>query len=275
MSEQSAAPKNRTEAKAMISPTHPHDKDELQTLLLNALDLLLRRNHEIETLLSDFRATLSAAVAQDLIGRIATNDVNDDVLTMLHHLQDQLLLYDNKIQKVIYDFWTQLTSEPEQSIANAQPLAKVGEQAFTPEKYTKKHLRYQQLIEQIRALVMAILPPAAVVVVVTKGDEELLKLGRCIGWHFPRNEKGIYAGHHLRDSEAAVAHLEALRAKGGHFFLLPNTAFWWLDYYEAYFHHLDRHYPRIWSDENCIIYQLQEISNYNLLATNARELSPI
>lgn len=267
MSDQNMALQNGNETTAITysSPhPHPHDRDELQVLLLDTLDLLLRRNREIETLLSDFRATLSTAVARDLMFH---TDINH-LPAMVHHLLNHLLQYDNQIQEVIYDLWTQLTSEPDQAVTNAQPPVKLAEQTFTPEKYSKKQLRYQQLIEQIRALVTAILPSTAVVIVATKGDEELLKLGRCIGWHFPQNEKGVYAGHHLQNSEAAVAHLEALRAKGGNFFLLPNTAFWWLDYYEAYFHHLDRHYPRIWSDENCIIYQLQELPNHNLLATN-------
>ena len=52
------------------------------------------------------------------------------------------------------------------------------------------------------------------------------------GWHFPQMEDGTYAGHHPGRSAEAMAHLEALREKGAAYSLFPQTAFWWLDFYE-------------------------------------------
>ena len=46
-------------------------------------------------------------------------------------------------------------------------------------------------------------------------------------------EDGTYAGHHPADSAEAIAHLEALRAKGAEYIVFPQTALWWLDYYDA------------------------------------------
>jgi len=120
----------------------------------------------------------------------------------------------------------------------------------------RAYLEYQNLIGEIRRVVRDHIPPRATVIVVSKGDEELCKLGACIGWHFPQTRNGTYAGYHPADSNAAIAELEALRARGGEFFLFPNTAFWWLEYYVAFAEYLETHHTRMWADESCIIYRL-------------------
>ena len=55
---------------------------------------------------------------------------------------------------------------------------------------------YGALIERIRVLAADTLPADATVAVVSKGDEELLKLPGRRGWHFPESAPGVYAGHH-------------------------------------------------------------------------------
>ena len=68
--------------------------------------------------------------------------------------------------------------------------------------------------------------------VVSNGDDELLRLGAARrAWHFPQQEDGVWAGYHPADSAEAIAHLEALRDRGATHILIPQTAFWWLDYY--------------------------------------------
>ena len=57
------------------------------------------------------------------------------------------------------------------------------------------------------------LPPGAKVVVISKGDPDLLKLDGRQGWHFPQTGEGIYAGHHPGCSDEAIAQLEALRRR--------------------------------------------------------------
>jgi GT2 family glycosyltransferase len=100
-------------------------------------------------------------------------------------------------------------------------------------------------------------PRYATVIVATKGDPELLNLNGRIGWHFPRTSEGGYAGYYPGCSLSAIAHLEALRAEGGQYFLLPATAFWWLDHYVAFRQHLETYYPQVWKAEDiCAIYPL-------------------
>jgi glycosyltransferase involved in cell wall biosynthesis len=117
---------------------------------------------------------------------------------------------------------------------------------------------YQQLVRRIREVVRTALPAEATVIVVSKGDNELLKLDDKRAWHFPQNEEGVYAGYHPTDSAEAIAHLEELRAKGGEFLLFPGTAFWWLEQYSEFGQHLDDRYRRVWDDELCIIYSMSE-----------------
>lgn len=124
---------------------------------------------------------------------------------------------------------------------------------------------YATLIESIRETVRSILPRDSKVIVASKGDDALLDLD-CPAWHFPQTDDGVYAGHHPADSVEAVRLLETVRAKGGQFFLLPGTSFWWLDYYTEFSKHLGDHYERIWSDDQCIIYRLtvsEELRNEN------------
>ena len=43
------------------------------------------------------------------------------------------------------------------------------------------------------------------------------------------SEGGAYDSSRPRDSEEAIDRLEAIRARGAQYLLLPATAFWWLD----------------------------------------------
>ena len=100
------------------------------------------------------------------------------------------------------------------------------------------------------------LPTGSVVVVVSRGDDNLLQLGPRRGWHFPRTEAGVYAGYYPADSGEAIAHLEEIRRKGADYLLFPSTAFWWLGFYGDFQKHLESHYPCVCSDPSCLIFQL-------------------
>jgi hypothetical protein len=112
----------------------------------------------------------------------------------------------------------------------------------------------RQLAVQVRELVASLLPEDATVLVVSKGDEELVRLS-CRAWHFPRDPRGGYAGYYPADGAAAVADLEALRAEGADYWLLPSTAFWWLDHYKELRDHLHSHYRVVTAQEHvCLIF---------------------
>jgi hypothetical protein len=106
-------------------------------------------------------------------------------------------------------------------------------------------------------VVKAILPSAATVLVVSKGDEELLQLEGRRGLHFPQAENGSYAGHNPGSSEDAIAQLEALKAGGAEYLVVPHTAFWWLGHYDRFADHLVNRYKLVHADdETCVIFAL-------------------
>src|SRR6266404_3340089 len=93
---------------------------------------------------------------------------------------------------------------------------------------------YEQMIERLRHTVRHVLPAEARLLVISKGDEELLQLDSCRTIHFPQSPGGGYAGHYPADSAAAIAHLESLRAGGAEFLVIPKTSFWWLNHYREF-----------------------------------------
>ena len=115
---------------------------------------------------------------------------------------------------------------------------------------------YGDLIESVRETANAMIPRNATVLVVSRGDEELLRIGPRRALHFPQDEFGRYAGYHPQDSDAAISALEAMRARGGEYLLLPSTSFWWLDYYEELRKHLEENYPAVASTDDCIVFEL-------------------
>jgi GT2 family glycosyltransferase len=116
-------------------------------------------------------------------------------------------------------------------------------------------LGYARQVEEVRAAIGQRVPTGATVLVISRGDRELVRLGEWAGEHFPQDEHGNYAGHHPADAEEAIAELERLRERGAGFLAIPPTARWWLDHYDDFARHLDDRYRRL-DAEGCEIYDL-------------------
>jgi SAM-dependent methyltransferase len=134
----------------------------------------------------------------------------------------------------------------------ARELTELREQVESENKAAE----YRALVWRVRLAAQAVLPPGADVAVVSRGDDELLKLEGRRARHFPQDEVGIYSGSYPANSEDAVAQLEALRVKGVSHLLLPSTAFWWLDHYDGLRRHLERNGRLVARDGDCAIYAL-------------------
>ncbi len=118
---------------------------------------------------------------------------------------------------------------------------------------------YKQMVHDTREIIGLTLPPDASVIVVSKGDPDLVRLDERHACHFPQAEDGKYSGSHPADSAAAIRELEILRARGEDYLVFPKSAFWWLDYYVDFRKHLDRNYALVSHDgEACRIYSLRE-----------------
>jgi hypothetical protein len=116
---------------------------------------------------------------------------------------------------------------------------------------------YDTLVARIRDIVSARLPAHAAVLVVSRGDDRLL-VPEDAAAHFPQGTSGGYAGFYPYDSEAAVTHLEELRADGAEYLLFPSTAYWWLDYYGGLTKHLLMTARVVHHDRHCLIFDLRD-----------------
>jgi GT2 family glycosyltransferase len=117
---------------------------------------------------------------------------------------------------------------------------------------------YERLRAVIRDVAAQELPAGATVLIITKGDEELLKLSGHRGWHFPRDNEGRYPNIYPADSAEAITQLEAGRANGAEFLLVPKPALWWLDFYAGFRDHLERNYRlSVREEESCLIFDIR------------------
>ncbi|HEX8473727.1 MAG TPA: methyltransferase domain-containing protein [Pyrinomonadaceae bacterium] len=120
-------------------------------------------------------------------------------------------------------------------------------------------LSYMQLARQLRSVVRAAIPAEARMLVISKGDPQLLQHDQHRAAHFPQATDGQYAGHHPATSREAIAHLEELRQKSGaQYLLIPATASWWLEHYREFSGHMASKYQEVWKDESCIIFRLSD-----------------
>ncbi len=56
----------------------------------------------------------------------------------------------------------------------------------------------------------------------------------------------------------AIEQVEALRAKGAGYLVVPTTSSWWLEHYQSFAQHLNQRYETIGSNsEACVIFDLR------------------
>jgi GT2 family glycosyltransferase len=116
---------------------------------------------------------------------------------------------------------------------------------------------YRETVGRVRDTVRESVPAGARVLVVSKGDDELLVLDGRVGSHFPQVEGGVYAGHHPADSREAIAELEEQRMGGAEFLVIPKTSLWWLDHYGEFRDYLEKSCREIVRhDDTCVIFAL-------------------
>lgn len=98
---------------------------------------------------------------------------------------------------------------------------------------------YRRLRRELRSFLVEALPADSRVAVVSKGDDEMIRLPGFAAEHFPRGLNGGYAGFYPQDGTAAIAHLEWVRSTGVEFLVFPQTSEWWLDAYPRLRSHLE------------------------------------
>ena len=129
------------------------------------------------------------------------------------------------------------------------------------------------LIRSIREITHAIVPMGSILLVVSEGDDELLRFENREASPFPQTDEGQTEETCLVDDTMVIAQLEELRTYGANFLLVPRPAFWWLDYYPGVRQYLEDHYAQLWSDDQCVIYRLNSVPR-SVITRFRRNISP-
>jgi len=122
-----------------------------------------------------------------------------------------------------------------------------GRSRFRPPA-TKGYPGYVALVERLGLAIQTNTPEGATIAIVSRGDHQLLELDSRHAWHFPRAGDGTYAGYYPADSEAAVSHLEQLKANGASYLVIPASSGWWLDHYDGLREHLESRYETLFDE---------------------------
>jgi SAM-dependent methyltransferase len=131
----------------------------------------------------------------------------------------------------------------------------------------RKRLEYRRLVQRFCDVMRTSVPAGSLVAVVSSGDDDLLKVDKLRGWHFPQDPTGVHAGYNPANSADAIDHLETLRRRGAEYLVFPETSFWWLEHYAGFRGHLERTYRLIHrSPDTCAIYALNQSSLWSELA---------
>jgi GT2 family glycosyltransferase/glycosyltransferase involved in cell wall biosynthesis/SAM-dependent methyltransferase len=138
-----------------------------------------------------------------------------------------------------------------------------GRVATTPKRAPMRgveHAGNAAVMATIRRVVGDVVSDERPVAVISKGDPVLMDLGGHPAWHFPQNEDGEFAGYYPSDSSTAIAHLEALRARGAGYLLVPASCKWWLTHYPDFGQYLHDRYRVLAEDASCLLFGLEPSS---------------
>jgi GT2 family glycosyltransferase len=117
-------------------------------------------------------------------------------------------------------------------------------------------LGYVGLVVRMQQEVERSIPEGAGVLVISRGDAELLRLGARHARHFPAGPDSGYLGRHPANDEEAIQLLEAELDRGAEYLVIPRTELWWLQHYGGFGERLEEHHVGELHD-SCSIYRLE------------------
>jgi GT2 family glycosyltransferase len=90
---------------------------------------------------------------------------------------------------------------------------------------------YRDYTHRLRSALSTSIPDGSTVLVVSRGDNQLLDIPGVTALHFPQSPDGGYAGHYPEDGVQAEEALRTSRALGAEYLALPCDSTWWLSFY--------------------------------------------
>jgi GT2 family glycosyltransferase/ubiquinone/menaquinone biosynthesis C-methylase UbiE len=205
---------------------------------------------------SESLKTLASVLEAEVTGK-------DELRRALLTTRSEIIGRVDEIQSAIFELQSTVTGTSPQVALLHQAAGDSRE----PVTESSDSLSYKQLVLRIRKIARKVIPNDSTVLVVSKGDDALLSLCCHKAFHFPQSEDGAYAGCYPASSAAAIIHLEALRAKGGNFLLIPQPFLWWLEHYEGFRRHLESHYRLVFKQEDtCYIFNLRQEASEEMVS---------
>lgn len=136
---------------------------------------------------------------------------------------------------------------------------------------------HTELVERLRGVVSALVPPDAHVAVVSRGDVELLDLPVARAVHFPSGPGIGWSGNNPANDEEAVDALDAAIEAGATHILVPAREQWWFDSYPRFQVRLQSCWTIVSDASTCSIFALRQpartgefVDTFTLLAHGAR-----
>ena len=114
-------------------------------------------------------------------------------------------------------------------------------------------LAYQRLVAVIRDVVGKVVPTGARVLVISKGDPDMLDIEGRRAEHFPQNPDGSYIGYHPADSAEVITHLKCLQVRAGEYVVIPSASYWWLEHYIGFGKYLAEIGEEVFRDNDCCV----------------------
>jgi hypothetical protein len=108
---------------------------------------------------------------------------------------------------------------------------------------------HRGLSGHMRRLVHECVPRGSSLVVVSSGDEALLRYVGCRAEHLSQDRHGRHSNHPTC-ARAAIVQLEAARWRGADVLVIPQTGLWWLEHYPEFTKHLVRTYTQVLHEED-------------------------
>lgn len=170
---------------------------------------------------------------------------NDDLATELRRLAGRLSAQESRFDELAAAIGalerrhdqTQESIDRLRAAVEPARLAALGEGAADD---IARRADFLSLVAAVRRTVRDILPKEARVLVVARGDDELLHLAGRRAGHFPQGADGGYAGELPTTAADAVARLDAMVAAGWDHLVIPAPSTWWLEGCPGVRRHLHR-----------------------------------
>jgi GT2 family glycosyltransferase len=129
---------------------------------------------------------------------------------------------------------------------------------------------YGQLVSAVRESICRVVPLGATILVISRGDPDLVAIDGVDARHFPRDASGAWAGYYPADDGQAIEWLSRETEHGPSYLAIPATSHWWLEHYTGLADHLARNGVLLADEADAVrIYGLASRSRSVLTATGS------